>query len=157
MTGVQTPAWQASPDVHCRPSLQVVPLATAGPAPQAPVVASQTPAAWQESEAGQVFVAPAEQAPAWQESPVVQALPSLQSVPLAAAGFEQAPVAASQVPATWQESEAVQLFGVPAEQAPAWQESPVVQALLSLQAVPLLTAGFVQDPVATSQMPAAWH
>ena len=36
----------------------------------------------------------------WQLSPVVHALPSLQLVPSEAAGLEQAPVAASQVPAT---------------------------------------------------------
>ena len=42
------------------------------------------------------------QAPAWQLSPVVQALLSLQGVPFAADGFEHAPVAGSQVPAVWQ-------------------------------------------------------
>ena len=41
------------------------------------------------------------QMPAWQESIWVQALPSVQGAPLGAAGFEQAPVAGSQVPATW--------------------------------------------------------
>lgn len=33
------------------------------------------------------------QAPAWQDSPVVQALPSLQAVPFGAGGFVQVPVA----------------------------------------------------------------
>jgi hypothetical protein len=41
------------------------------------------------------------QTPAWQLSLVVQALPSLQLVPLAAFGFEHIPVAGLHVPATW--------------------------------------------------------
>ena len=40
------------------------------------------------------------QAPAWQESLWVQALPSLQDVPSGAAGFEQTPVCALQSPIT---------------------------------------------------------
>jgi hypothetical protein len=39
--------------------------------------------------------------PFWQVSVRVQALPSLQVVPLAAFGFEQVPVFGSQTPATW--------------------------------------------------------
>jgi hypothetical protein len=42
-------------------------------------------------------------------------------------------------------------------QAPDWQVSVCVQALLSLQAVPLAAAGFEQVPVAGSQVPATWH
>ncbi len=41
------------------------------------------------------------QAPFWQVSACVQALPSLQDVPLVAMGLEQAPVDGLQVPATW--------------------------------------------------------
>jgi hypothetical protein len=41
------------------------------------------------------------QTPAWQVSAWVQALPSLQAVPSAWAGFEQTPVAGSQAPAAW--------------------------------------------------------
>ena len=41
-------------------------------------------------------------------SACVQALPSLHAVPLGLAGFEQAPVAGSQVPAVWHWSLAVQ-------------------------------------------------
>jgi hypothetical protein len=40
-------------------------------------------------------------APAWQVSVWVQAFPSLQGVPFALAGFEQAPVSGLQVPASW--------------------------------------------------------
>jgi len=49
----------------------------------------------------------------------VQALLSVQLVPLAAAGFEQVPETVSQVPATWHESKAVQVLVVPPEQRPA--------------------------------------
>jgi hypothetical protein len=42
-----------------------------------------------------------EQVPAWQVSPVVHGLPSLQVVPFGAVGFEQAPVVGSHVPVTW--------------------------------------------------------
>src|SRR5437773_2458170 len=72
-------------------------------------------------------------APAWQVSMRVQALPSLQAVPLTAGGFEQAPVAVSQTPATWQASSAAQVTGVDPTQTPAWQRSVRVQALPSLQ------------------------
>jgi len=41
------------------------------------------------------------QVPAWQPSVCVQALPSLQAVPSAKVGFEQAPVAGLQLPAKW--------------------------------------------------------
>ena len=41
------------------------------------------------------------QVPFWQLSVWVQAFPSLQVVPFAAAGFEQMPVAGLHVPATW--------------------------------------------------------
>jgi hypothetical protein len=48
----------------------------------------------------QVFVPPVH-APAWHDSPPVQALPSLHAVPFGAAGFEHSPVAGLQVPAVW--------------------------------------------------------
>ena len=41
------------------------------------------------------------QVPLWHASVRVQAFPSLQATPLAAAGFEHAPVLGLQVPATW--------------------------------------------------------
>src|SRR5579883_258743 len=50
---------------------------------------------------------PPVQVPFWQVSVWVQALPSLQVVPLAAAGLEHWPVVGSQVPATWQGSSAL--------------------------------------------------
>ena len=39
--------------------------------------------------------------PVWQVSVCVQALPSLQAVPLGAFGFEHVPFAGLHVPATW--------------------------------------------------------
>ena len=42
----------------------------------------------------------------------------------------------------------------PGMQAPSWQASPAVQALLSLHAVPLVAAGFEHAPVLGSQVPA---
>ncbi len=117
--GVQTPARQASPVVHCWPSSHAVPSGAVLPTHR-PVAGWQAPAVWQESVAGgQTTGAPLTQVPDWQLSPVVQALLSVQLVPLAAAGFEQVPEAASQVPATWHESKAVQVLVVPPEQTPA--------------------------------------
>jgi hypothetical protein len=66
----------------------------------APVVGSHVPAVWHMSSAVQVTGVPA-QVPSLHVSPVVQGLPSLQLVPLGAAGFEQVPELGSQVPATW--------------------------------------------------------
>jgi hypothetical protein len=84
------------------------------------------------------------QTPAWQLSPLVQALPSLQPTPSAAFGLEQAPVAASHVPATWHWSSAVQTTGVPV-QTPLRQASPAVHLSPSSQAV---SSGKGEKPVA---------
>ena len=96
------------------------------------------------------------QVPAWQLSPVVQALPSLHVVPFAIGGFEQAPVDWLHVPAVWHWSCAVQVTVVPL-QVPAWQASAVVQAFPSLQVVPSALLGFVQAPVDGLHIPAVWH
>jgi hypothetical protein len=61
---------------------------------------------------------PDEQAPDWQVSPFVQALPSVHAVPFAAAGFGQMPVCGSQTPATWHWSLAVQTTGFEPVQTP---------------------------------------
>src|SRR5207244_11892357 len=87
---------------------------------------------------------------------VVQWLPRRPAVPSAAGGFEQVPVTGLQVPPPWHWSRAVQTTAVPAHM-PAWHVSPVVQALPSLQIVPLAATGFEQLPVAGSQVPARWH
>jgi hypothetical protein len=69
------------------------------------VAAAQTPATWQVSRA--VQTTPAHLSVAGTQTPPVQA-PPVQSVPSGAAGLEQTPVAAAQVPATWQASSAAQ-------------------------------------------------
>jgi hypothetical protein len=86
--------------VQALPSLQPVPSGAAG-LEQAPVEESHVPATWHWSAAAQVTGLAPTQLPAWQVSDWVQALPSLHPLPLGAAGLEQAPVVASQVPATW--------------------------------------------------------
>src|SRR5438309_31212 len=97
------------------------------------------------------------QVPATQLSDWVQALLSLQAMPSVAGGFEQVPVDASQVPATWHWSLAVQTTGFAPTQAPAWQVSVWVQAFESVQALPSDLGGFEQTPVVVSQVPATWH
>jgi len=85
----------------------------------APVAVLHVPAVWHWSGVGHTTGLLPVQSPAWQVSVCVQAFPSLQSVPLAAVGFEHAPVEVSQVPATWHWSEAVQVFGLAPVQVPA--------------------------------------
>ena len=97
------------------------------------------------------------QRPASQVSPCVQALLSLQDVPSATAGFEQAPVTESHVPAAWHWSEAAHTTGLLPVQTPAWQLSDFVHALPSLQALPFAAVGFEHVPVTESHVPAAWH
>jgi hypothetical protein len=101
-------------------------------------------------------VAPA-QAPAWQLSTWVHALPSLHASPSALAGFEHTPVAGSHEPAVWHWSGAAQVTGLAPAHVPAWQVSLWVQALPSLHAVPLAFGGFEHSPVAGLHEPAVWH
>src|SRR5205814_19761 len=118
---------------------------------------SHVPATWHWSEAVQVTGLLPTQLPPWQVSLCVQALPSLQAVPLAAAGLEHSPVAGSHVPASWHWSEAVQVTGFLPPQLPPSQLSLCVQALPSLHAVPLAAARLDPLPVAGSHVPATWH
>ena len=97
------------------------------------------------------------QMPAWQVSVLVHGLPSVQAEPLTFAGFEQAPVAGLQVPASWHWSEAAQVTGLVPTQTPLWQTSVCVHGLPSLQALPSALFGCEQMPVTGSQEPAAWH
>src|SRR5439155_319182 len=83
-----------------------------------------------------------------------QALPSLQAVPLAAAGLEHCPVEGLHVPATWHWSEAMQVTGFEPTHIPLWQLSVCVQASPSLQLVPLGAVGLEHCPVDGSQVPA---
>jgi hypothetical protein len=114
-----------------------------------------TPALWHWSVAVQATGVPA-QVPFVQLSPEVQGLPSLQAVPLVAAGLLQTPVAGLQVPATWHWSLAVQVIGLLPLHAPARQVSVCVHALPSLQAVPSMAFEYEQVPFAGLQVP-TWH
>jgi hypothetical protein len=138
------------------PSLHDVPSAAAG-FEQAPLAGSQVPAAWHWSLAVQVTGLEPTHAPPRQASICEQALPSLQTVPSIAAGFEHAPVAGSQAPAKWHWSLATQMTGVVPTHVPATQASICEQALKSLHAVPSAAAGFEHTPEAGSQVPATWH
>jgi hypothetical protein len=51
----------------------------------------------------------------------------------------------------------LQITGVVPTHDPLWHASTVVQALPSLQRVPLVATGFEQTPVCVSQVPAEWH
>ncbi len=75
--------------------------------------------------------------PVWQVSDVVHESPSSQPVPLLALGFEHVPLPASQTPAWWHWSLALQTTGVPPTQLPPLHTSTVVHGLLSLQLVVL--------------------
>jgi len=79
--------------------LHDVPFALAG-FEQVPVCGSHVPARWHWSNAVHVTGLPPVQAPAWQLDVPVQALPSLHEVPFALGGFEQAPAATPQAPAS---------------------------------------------------------
>ncbi len=152
----QAPFWHESFVVQALPSLQDAPFVAVG-FEQAPVVVLHVPAVWHWSEAVQLTGLLPVQVPLWQVSVWVQALPSLQVVPFAAVGLEQAPVEVLHVPAVWHWSEAVQLTGLLPVQVPLWQVSVCVQALLSLQDVPSDFTVGVGHPVEGAQVPAVWH
>src|SRR5262249_61872719 len=132
------------------PCLWLVRSAFAG-SEEVPVVALHVALSMYWSVAVQVTGFAPTQAPAWHESLWVQALPSLQLVPSAFAGFEQVPVCGSQVPALWHWSVAAQVTGFAPTQVPAWHESLWVQPLPSLQLVPSAFAGVEQVAVCGSQ------
>jgi hypothetical protein len=87
----------------------------------------------------------------------VQALPSLQVVPFARAGLEQAPVAGAHVPGAWHWSLAVQTTGLDPVHVPFSHASVCVHAFPSLQLVPFVAVGFEQAPVLESHVPATWQ
>src|SRR5204862_295728 len=152
----QAPAWQASLCVHALASLQLVPLGLAGLL-QAPDAGSQVPAVWHWSAAVHTTGFAPTQAPAWQVSVCVQALPSSHGAPLSLAGLLQPPDAGLQAPAVWHWSAAVHTTGLAPTQAPAAQVSVRVQASPSSHGAPLSLAGLLQTPEAGLQTPAVWH
>jgi hypothetical protein len=88
----------------------------------------------------QTTALPGVQMPAWQASPSVQLLLSLQGSPFATGVCPtQVPDAGLHVPPERQGLALVQITGLVPTHAPAWQTSDCVQALLSLQTVPLAT------------------
>jgi hypothetical protein len=90
-------------------------------------------------------------------SPLVQALLSPQAVLSGLFGFEQTPVAASHVPASWHWSLAEHVTGLAPVQTPVTHVSVLVHRLPSLQAVPSFLTGLLQAPVEVLQVPAVWH
>ena len=118
-----------------------------------PVVGSHGPTSWHSSRAVHVTVLVPVQVPPGKCPLCVQAFLSSQGVPLAAAGFEQVPVAGLHVPAAWHWSAAVHVTGFAADAGPAWQASPCVHALPSLQAVSVRRVGFEHVPVAGLHVP----
>jgi hypothetical protein len=145
----------APAEMHAPPMAQK-PGRSAG-SEQVPVPGLQAPAAWHESGAAHTTGFDPVHVPLWHESVWVQASPSLQLVPFAAAGFEHSPLEGAQVPATWHESDAVHVTVLPAVQTPALQASFRSQRLPSLHVVPSLAVGFEHWPVEVLQVPAAWH
>jgi hypothetical protein len=95
--GVHAPDWHVSEPLHTVASLHAVPFGFAG-FEQVPFAELQVPASWHASEAMQTTGFAPVQAPDWQVSVCVQALPSAQAVPFGFAGFEQVPFAGLQVP-----------------------------------------------------------
>src|SRR5262249_13689990 len=153
---LQTPASQVSLCVQALPSVQAVPLAFSG-LEQVPFAGSQVPASWHWSSAEQTTGLAPVQTPASQVSLCVQALPSVQVVPLAFSGLEQVPFAGSQLPACCHWSSAEQTARLALLSLPTRQASHCVQALPSVQVTPSALLGFEQVPVAGSQVPASWH
>jgi hypothetical protein len=87
-----------------------------------------------------------------------QALFGPQAVPGRFAGFEQVPLAGSQIASSWQASPVpVQVTWVAPVQLPLWQLSASVHALWSSHAVPFALGGFEQRPVVGLHVPASWH
>jgi hypothetical protein len=153
---VQMPLWHVSVWVQASPSLQELPFAFTR-LEQTPVAGLQLPAKWHVSLAVQTIGLDPVQAPDWQVSVWVHALPSSQAVPFALVGFEQTPVAGEHVPTVWHGSLAVHTIGFDPVQIPDWHVSVCVHALPSLHAVPFDFDGLEQIPVDGSHVPAVWH
>jgi hypothetical protein len=113
------PATHVSLCVHELLSLHAVPFG-AGGVEQTPDVGSQVPARWHASLAAQATGFPPAHTPPVHTSVCVQAFPSLQVVPFAAAGFEQRPVDGLHKPTPWHASLAVQTMGFVPRHVPDW-------------------------------------
>jgi hypothetical protein len=153
---MQVPDRQASLFVQAFPSSQAVPFAL-DVLEQRPVDGLHVPGSWHWSWATQTTVLAPLQMPPWQVSVVVQALLSSHAEPFAFGGFEQTPVAGSQVPAAEHGFCAAHVTGLLPVQVPDWHVSLCVQAFPSLQLVPFVAFGFEQVPVDELHVPATWH
>ena len=115
------------------------------------------PAVWHESLAVHVTGFEPVQTPLAQAYVWSHGFEPVQFVPSVAVGLEHVPLDGSQVPATWQASDAVQTTGFEPVQVPPWQESDCVHPFPSLQVVPFDAVGFEQEPVLGLHVPTAWH
>ena len=100
---------------------------------------------------------PAPQIPFKQLSPVVQALPSLQTVSSAFGVSTQNPVPGLHTPVKRQSDSASHSVVDAGVHSPDWQVSFNVHRLLSSHVLPSDTGGSEQKPVAESQRPIWWH
>ena len=148
------PPLQTSPVVHAFPSVHAAPFDFAG-SEQAPVAGLHVPASWHTSLAVHTTGFDPVQTPLSHVSACVQAFPSLHTVPLGFAGFEQTPVAGLHVPASWHASLAVQAVDIGPVHTALRHRPSGVQA--SLHTVPSGATGFEQVPVVGSHVPATWH
>jgi hypothetical protein len=141
----QVPLWHASTCVHALPSLQLVPFGAVG-LEHAPVCGLHEPATWHWSLAVQLTGFAPVHVPALHVSVCVQASPSLQVIPSAAAGFEQTPLLGSHVPATWHWSLAVHATGFEPVQTAFWHVYVCSHLFVPLQAVPLAAGVWLHVP-----------
>src|SRR5438445_663694 len=143
---VQVPDRHVSAPLHTLPSLHEVPFASA--VRRHPLSGSQVSVVHGLLSL-QLSAVPPMQMPARQVSAPLHTLPSLHEVPFASAVCWQ--------PASWSQVSVVQgllslqLSGVPALQAPAWQVSAPLHTFPSPHGVPFTTGTFRQ-PVAGSQL-----
>src|SRR5438093_702119 len=126
----QTPATHRSAVVHALPSSQSVPLGLGG-VEHTPESGLHVPASWHWSCAVHTTGFAPEHTPPWHVSVCVHAFPSVHAVPFPLAGFEHAPVAGLQVPASWHWSGAVHATGFAPVHAPPWHVSVRVHAFPS--------------------------
>src|SRR5690606_40334446 len=147
---------QLSLCVHASPSSHTVPSAATGLL-QAPVLGSHVPATWHWSSAVHTTGSDPAQLPCSQLSLCVHASPSSHTVPSAATGLLQAPVAGSHVPTSWHWSSAVHTTGSEPAQLPCSQLSLCVHASPSSHTVPSAATGLLHTPVVGSHVHTSWH
>lgn len=152
----QRPSSQPSVCVQAFPSSHLVPGGAFGLL-HVPVLGLQVPWTWHGSDGigHDTGFEPVQTPPTQVEAPV-QAFPSSHAFPLGTGCALQDPLAGSHTP-TWHTGSLTrQDLGAPGAQVPAWQRSPTVHPLPSLQGV-LLSGGFEQVPSVGLQVPAEWH